>query len=282
MIKVSRNIAIAITVFSLGVIPAVVAIAQETGSTAASGNNAEQASAAEIAKKLQNPVANLISVPLQSNFDFEGGPDADGYRYTLNVQPIIPFILNDDWNLITRTIVPVMHQENFVDREEQSGLGDITQTFFLSPAVPGAMIWGVGPVFLYPTAGDELLGQDQFGAGPSVVVLKQSNGWSLWTLANHIWKVAGEDDRDKISMTYINPGISYQTKTLTTFLVQAEPVYDWTHEQWTVPVNVGVSQLIKIGNMPVSIGLQGRYYAEKPEGGPDWGLRFVITPVFTK
>jgi len=256
------------------------AIAQGTGTH--SVDKGAQNDAAEIAKQLQNPVANIISVPFQSNFDFGGGPDDDGFRYTLNVQPIIPFSLNNDWNLITRTIIPFVHQDKMLDLDSQSGLGDITQTFFLSPAKPGSLIWGAGPVFLYPSASDDMLGTEKWGVGPSVVVLKQANGWSLWTLVNHIESVAGDDTRGDVSMTYINPGISFQTKSLTTFLLQTESTYDWEADQWTVPINAGVSQLFKIGNLPVSIGLQGRYYAEKPDGAPDWGLRLVVTPVFAK
>jgi hypothetical protein len=254
----------------------------DSGSTSGGAADDDKAAAAELAKKLQNPVANLISVPLQNNFDFGGGPNDDGFRYTLNVQPVIPFTLNEDLNLITRTIIPFIHQEDLVGTSSQTGLGDITQTFFLSPAKPGNLIWGAGPVMLYPSATDDLLGTEKFGIGPSVVALRQTKGWTFWTLANHIWSVAGDGGRDDVSSTYINPGISYQTKTLTTFLVQAEPVYDWEHSQWTVPVEAGIAQLVKFGKQPVSFSLQGRYFAEKPAGGPDWGLRFVVTFVFPK
>jgi len=241
-----------------------------------------QSGDAELAKKLQNPVANIISVPFQSNFDFGGGAEVDGFRYTLNVQPIIPFSLNNDWNLITRTIIPFVHQDKMINLDSQRGLGDITQTFWFSPAEPGRLIWGAGPVFLYPSASDDLLGAKKWGVGPSVVLLRQDKGWSLWTLVNHIESFAGDDVRGDVSLTYINPGISYQTKSLTTFLLQTESTYDWKAEQWTVPINAGVTQLLKFGKLPVSIGLQGRIYTEKPHGAPDWGLRLVVTPVFTK
>ena len=241
-----------------------------------------QSEDAELAKKLQNPVANIISAPFQSNFDFGGGPEDDGFRYTLNVQPIIPFSLNKDWNLITRTIIPFVHQDKMINLDSQTGLGDIAQTFFLSPANPGSLIWGAGPVFLYPSASDDLLGTKKWGVGPSVVLLKQDKGWTFWTLANHIESFAGDGARGYVSLTYINPGISYRTKSLTTFLLQTESTYDWKADQWTVPINAGVTQLLKFGKLPVSIGLQVRIYSEKPDGAPDWGLRLVVTPVFTK
>lgn len=272
MTMIVRNVLPCLVLLALSISP-MSALAQEAGG---------KESDAEIVKKLQNPVANIISVPFQSNFDFGGGPRDDGFRYTLNIQPVIPFELNDKWNLITRTIIPLVNQDEVVDLGSQSGLGDITQTFFFSPAAPGGLIWGVGPVLLYPTATDNRLGFEKWGIGPSALVLKQSNGWSLWTLANHVSSFAGDSARDGVSLTFINPGVSYQTKTLTTFLVQTESTYDWRNEQWTVPINVGVSQLIRIGRLPISIGLQGRYYAEKPTNGPDWGIRFVVTPVFAK
>lgn len=277
--RTNRPLVVAFGLFVAGLVTSQ-AFSQQSAETASSGQQGTSASDAEIAKQLQNPLANLISVPFQSNLDFGGGPDDDGFRYLLNIQPVIPFKLNDDWNLITRTIIPLVNQQDLVGTTSQSGLGDITQTFYFSPTRPGSLIWGVGPVLLYPTATDDLLGTEKWGAGPSIVLLKQANGWTKWILANHIWSFAGDDERQDINQTYANPGIAYQTKSLTTYVLQAEPVYDWEREQGTVPVMIGVTQLIKIGRLPVQIGLQVRYYAETPDGGPDWGLRIPITFVF--
>jgi len=159
----------------------------------------------ELAKKLQNPVASLISVPFQSNFEFDGGPDDEGFRYLLNVQPVIPISISEDWNLISRTILPIIHQDDMIGSDTQGGLGDITQSAFFSPKAPGfgGLIWGAGPVFLLPTATDDLLGAEQFGIGPTAVVLKQESGWTYGMLANHIWSVAGEDDRDDVSSSFL-------------------------------------------------------------------------------
>jgi hypothetical protein len=171
-------------------------------------------SAEDLAKKLQNPVASLISVPFQNNFDFGLGPSHTGWRYTLNIQPVIPISLTKDWNLISRTILPVISQHNAVgapveaggDEVEviqsgsratvdvnQDGLGDTVQSFFLSPVKsgPGGIIWGLGPVFLLPIATEDLLGSGKWGAGPTAVVLKQTGGWTYGILANHIWSIAG-------------------------------------------------------------------------------------------
>jgi hypothetical protein len=241
----------------------------------------------ELAKKLSNPVASLISVPLQSNFDFKIGPDDDGWRYQLNLQPVIPISIADDWNVISRTIMPLVYQNDiFPGAGDQFGLGDITQSLFFSPKAPssfGGLIWGAGPVFLIPTATDDLLGSEKFGIGPTLVVLKQAGPWTIGILANHIWSVAGDDDRADISSTFLQPFVSYTTKDAWTFTLNTESSYDWKGEQWSVPVNAQVSKLVRLGKQPVSIGAGVRYWAESPESGPEgFGGRLIIAFLFPK
>jgi hypothetical protein len=243
-----------------------------------------QANAADLAQKLQNPVADLISVPLQNNWDFGIGP-ADAMRYFVNIQPVIPVSLTTEWNLIIRTIMPVIYAESPVpDGDNKAGLGDITQSFFFSPKAPtrGGWIWGVGPVFLYPTATDDALGAEKFGLGPTAVVLKQEHGWTYGMLVNHIWSVAGNGSRNDVSATFMQPFLTYTTKKFTTFGINTETTYDWEHHQGTVPINWFVQQLLKIGKLPIAFQVGVRYYADKPDGGPDWGLRFVTTLLFPK
>jgi len=237
----------------------------------------------ELAKKLSNPIANLISVPFQSNWDFGIGPEK-ATRYILNIQPVIPFSLGRDWNLITRTIVPVIHAQSPVKGGDDSeGLGDILQSFFFSPKEPtqGGWIWGAGPVILYPS-GKEELGAEKWGAGPTAVMLKQKKGWTYGMLANHVWSFAGDNDRVDVNATFVQPFLSYTTKTATTFSINTESTYDWKASQWTIPVNLMVSQLVKIGGLPIQFQTGGRLYAERPEGGPDWGLRFTVTFLLPK
>jgi len=244
----------------------------------------EKAKAAELAKKLSNPIASLISVPIQNNWDFGIGP-SDAQRYTANIQPVIPFSLSDNLNLITRTIVPVISaQSPSPGGETQSGLGDIVQSFFFSPKAPtsGGWIWGAGPVLLYPTATKDSLGADKWGGGPTFVVLKQSRGWTYGALGNHIWSVAGNSDRADINATFIQPFLSFTTKTFTTFGLNTESTYDWKSKQWTVPLNVSVSQLLMLGKQPVQVGLGYKYFAAGPDGSPDWGLRLILTLLFPK
>jgi hypothetical protein len=233
----------------------------------------------EIAKKLSNPVAAMISVPMQSNFDFGAGAD-NGFAYTLNIQPVIPISIGDDWNMISRTIVPIAYRNYLPPPDgDVGGLGDITQSLIFSPKTPGpsGIVWGLGPVFLIPTATDDFLGTGKFGIGPTAVVLKQSGPWTVGGLANHIWSVAGDDDRSDVNQTFLQPFAAYALGHGTTISLNAETSYDWVADQWTVPINLGVSQVFKIGDQTMSIQVGGKYYAEKPAGGPDWGIRTTLT-----
>lgn len=251
--------------------------------TAGAGATHEGDSQAELAKKLNNPVANLISVPIQNNWDFGIGP-ANAMKYTVNIQPVIPVSISEDWNVIIRTILPVIYAESPTGGDSTSGLGDTTQSFFFSPKKPtsGGWIWGVGPAFYWPTSTDDALGPGKVGAGPTAVLLKQEHGWTYGILANHIWSFAGQSDTPDINATFFQPFLSYTTKTYTTFTLNTESTYDWENEEWTVPLNLMVAQLVKIGKMPVQFQIGGRYYADKPTGGPDWGLRFTVVFLFPK
>jgi hypothetical protein len=238
---------------------------------------------AELAKKLQNPIASLISVPIQNNFDFGAGPNGDGFQYKVNIQPVIPFSLSEHWNVITRTILPVVYQEKIYGNSSQSGLSDTTESLFFSPKnLWHGWTWGAGPVLLFPTATDDLLGTEKWGAGPTAVALKQEHGFTYGMLVNHIWSYAGENGRADVNSTFLQPFVVYTTKTHTSFVMNTESTYDWEHQQWTVPVNLSVKQLVKIGGAPIQFEIGGRYYAERPINGPDWGLRFTATFLFPK
>jgi hypothetical protein len=244
--------------------------------------DADKAAAAELAKKLSNPVASLISVPIQNNWDFGIG-SANAMRYTANIQPVIPFSLNTNWNLITRTIIPVIYAESPVKGgHDQFGLGDIVQSYWFSPKAPtdSGWIWGAGAVMLYPTGTDGLSGH-KWGAGPTALALKQENGWTYGALANHLWDYAGNGN-SAVNATFIQPFVSYTTKSFTTYGLNTESTYDWQNSQWTVPLNASVSQLVKIAGKPVQFALGFKYYAEAPAGAPDWGIRFTVTFLFPK
>jgi len=245
--------------------------------------NAGSSDSAELAKKLSNPVASLISVPFQSNFDFGMGPNEDGFRYTLNVQPVIPFTLNNKWNLISRTITPIIYQSDVIGASSQAGLGDIVQSFFFSPQKTTPFIWGIGPALLIPAATDDLLGAGQFGLGPTFVLLKQKKGWTYGALMNHIWSVVGEEGRSDVSSTFLQPFLAYTTRTAWTYSINTESTYDWEGERWSVPIHAQVSKVVKYGAMPVSYAGALRCWATSAPGGPQGcGFRVTVTMLFPK
>jgi len=250
--------------------------------TSAVGQDTDEA--AELAKKLQNPVAALISVPFQNNFEWGGGPHSKGFKYTLNFQPVIPISLTEDWNLISRTIVPVIEQDDVVPDSSQAGLGDILQSAFFSPKAPGpgGIIWGVGPAFLLPTSTEDYLGAQKFAIGPTAVALKQTSGWTFGMLANHLVSTGGTHSTSDVNATFLQPFVSYTTKMYTTFAVNTESTYDWENGQWTVPVNASVAQLLKLGGQPMQFQIGPKLYVEGPTGAPDWGIRFAYILLFPK
>ena len=233
---------------------------------------------ADLAKQLSNPVSSLISVPFQFNIDQDIGPE-DDTRVLLNVQPVVPISLNDNWNLISRTIVPL----SSTGGGRPDGLGDIVQSVFISPKEPTASgwIWGTGPVFLVPTASDEALGLEKWAAGPTAVALKQQNGWTYGALANHLWSFAGEDDRPDVNATFLQPFLSYTNAGATTFYLNTESTYDWESESWSVPVNFGVNQVFSAGSQLMQLGIGSGYWVERPAGGPEgWRVRVQLTLLY--
>jgi hypothetical protein len=244
-----------------------------------------QKSDEEIAKAAQNPIAAMVSLPLQYNYDSDIGRQETGHKHYLNIQPVIPFSIGQDWNLISRTILPVIDQQDIVaGLGSQSGIGDITQSLFFSPKEPtaGGWIWGAGPVLLLPTASDDLLGADKWGLGPTAVFLKQEHGWTYGALVNHIWSVGGAGRTD-ISSTFLQPFLSYTTKSHTTFAVNSESTYNWKTEDWAVPVHLIVRQLVKVGDQRLQLEAGARYWATTPDSGAHgWGARVTVTFLFPK
>jgi len=244
---------------------------------------AAQDNADELAKQLSNPVANLISVPFQFNANFGGGVDDDGQWYTLNIQPVIPVSIAPDWNLIVRTIVPVMGREDVSPlNTSEWGFGNTLQSFFFSPKAPtaGGLIWGVGPAFNYPTTTDPLFGPSKWGAGPTAVALLQKGKLTAGFLTNQIWSFEDSDQPGGINATFLQPFVAYSLGKGLTANANIQASYDWIGDQWTAPLNVGFSKVFTVGTQPMSLAVNGTYYIARPDGGPRWGIQPTLTFLF--
>ena len=247
------------------------------------------AAAEALQKATQNPVASLISVPVQNNTNFGVNP---GYRNqdVLNIQPVIPIGISKDWNLLVRWIAPIVYQPvpNGPGAPEtgEYGLGDMVPTFFISPKKPGKLIWGVGPVFQLPTATNTFLGQGKLGLGPSIVLLSQPGHWTLGILANNVWSVAGSGSRPDVNQFLFQYFINYNLKKGWFITWQPTLTADWEatnkEGQWTVPFGGGIGRIMKLGNQPVLLTTQFYGNAVHPQGTPAWSMKLQISFLFPK
>jgi hypothetical protein len=244
-----------------------------------------QESETELAKKTQNPVADLISIPFQSNTNFGIGPN-HRTQNVLNVQPVIPISLNSEWNLITRTIIPIIKQPKLATSNEDTwGLGDVNVTAFLSPANSGPITWGVGPSVQLATATDEATGTRKWTAGPSAVALTMQGPWVVGGLVRQDWSFAGNSDRRSTSSALIQPFINYNLPD--GWYLTTSPIItaDWegtNGNKWTVPVGGGFGKIQRIGKLPFNLSLAACSNVVRPDPGADWTLRATIALLLPK
>jgi len=237
----------------------------------------------DLAKQSQNPVASLISVPIQNNTNFGIGPDDETQNVT-NIQPVWPFSIGDNWNLITRTIVPLISQPDFYTggQGREFGLGDTTFSAFFSPKESPKLTWGVGPVLVLPTATDDTLGADTWSGGASVVGLVMPGQWVIGSLLSNVWDFSGDQDVNFFTWQYfINYNFSNGWYLTSAPIITANWEAD-SGNQWTVPFGGGVGKIFKIGKQPLNAQVQAFYNVEKPENGPDWQLRLQLQFLFPK
>ena len=245
--------------------------------------------AADLAKAVQNPVADLISVPFQNNTNFNVGPGED-VQNVLNIQPVVPFQLNENWNLITRTIIPVISQPAFFPGDSrENGLGDIQASVFLSPKKPssGGWIWGAGAVAQLDTASDDRLGSGAWGLGPAGVALKISGAWVFGGLINNVWSVSTDSGRPDVNLMLIQPFINYNFPNKPGRYLTFAPIItsNWeaaSGEKWTVPLGLGIGQVRRFGKQPVNLQASAYYNVEKPTFGADWQVRLQLQLMFPK
>jgi hypothetical protein len=248
---------------------------------------AAEMSAEELAKLAQNPVGNLISVPFQNNTNLNFGPDK-GTQNILNIQPVIPISVNDEWNIITRTILPVIWNPSLGPFDDAtSGIGDTQFTAFLSPAKPGAWIWGAGAIVQIPTNSNSELGNKNWGLGPSFVVLHLEHGdpWVYGVLINNVWSLSSSQQGGSFNNGLIQPFVNYNFPE--GFYLTSSPVLtvDWkadSGQQWTVPLGGGVGKIFHFGKLPVNTQLSAYYNVVRPDDGANWQIRVQVQFMFPK
>jgi len=244
-------------------------------------------SAEELAKLAQNPVGNLISLPFQNNTNLNFGPEK-GTQNVLNIQPVVPISVDPDWNVITRTIVPIISMPALsADIGSTNGIGDIVFTAFLSPANPGEWIWGLGPVVQLPTNSSAELGNKNWGLGPSAVVLHLDHGspWVYGALVNNIWSLTSDKQGGSYNNGLIQPFVNYNFPE--GFYLTSAPIWtvDWKADggqQWTVPLGGGVGKIFHLGKLPVNTSIAAYYNVVKPDFGANWQVRAQVQLMFPK
>ncbi len=253
----------------------------------------------DLAKQSQNPIGNMISLPMQNNTYFDVGPSEE-WANSFQFQPVYPVNFGKV-NLINRAIIPINYlagqevtvpareqiENDFVTFETDSvfGLGNITWQGFISPAKPGKLIWGAGPVLQIPTHTDDRLGTDKWSAGPGFVVLAMPGKWVLGCLGYNIWSFAGPSDEDDVNTLIFQYFLNYNLAK--GWYLTSAPVItaNWeadSSQRWTVPLGGGIGRLVKFGKQPVDFKLQTFWYAEKPDNGPDWSLQIQVKLLFPK
>jgi hypothetical protein len=246
------------------------AFAQDPASAASTGQTG-------VHQKIHNPFSGLIVLPIANNFEFSPGPE-HALRYTMDLQPLVPFSLNKDWLVVAQMDLPIIAQQLPESSDSRFGLGDTTLTFYFSPQnVSRNWLWGAGPVLQIPATSD-VLGTRKWGAGPALGVIGQDGGLTLGLVMDHIWSFGGPGAGD-VSTSSIDPSVVYSWDNGINVKAESESSYDWEASQWTVPLEFGMSKLVK-GNRPINYGADFLYYVARGPTDPRWGIRFTVTFVF--
>jgi hypothetical protein len=239
----------------------------------------------DIAKQAQNPIASLVSVPLENDFNPHTGVDKEN-SYVFELKPVVPFRLSDNWTLITRTIIPVIQVPDLAPGVSgTSGLGDVQESLFLSPAKAGPVIWGAGPVISFPTATEKILGTKKLSLGPTVVVLRSQGHWLFGSLVQNLFSVAGPSGRPDVNQMLLQPFVNYNLPHK--WYLTSSPIItaNWeakSSERWVVPVGGGVGKIVHLGKQPVNVYTQFFRNVQRPDGTSSWSARFNMTFLFPK
>ena len=252
-----------------------------SGSVYAQPPAAAQTDTTALAKRTQNPVGDLISVPLQFNFN-TGGDLNDATLFNLNIQPVMPFTLTPDWNVIARTIIPI----NSVPGSSgvsYSGVGDIQLQLYLTPSKPGAFIYGVGPVFSLPTATAAPLRSGTWAGGIGVVALTMKGPWVIGGLINQYWPLSDTGGEPKTNLLVLQPAINYNFGRGWALSFSPSITANWDASDgndWTVPLGLGITKTTVFDGRPMNVGLQYFGNVERPEGTAGYLVRFSISLLY--
>lgn len=249
-----------------------------TGFAYAQGQDTEA-----LAKASQNPVSSLISVPFENISSFNNGT-GDAYVNTLLIKPVYPMALSENWNLINRGIVPVIYQGEVVDGiGSKFGIGDFAYQGFISPANPGKLIWGVGPMITLPT-GSSRMTTDKWSAGPSIVALMMPGKWVVGGLISNIWSFAGDGDAASVNSFSFQYFVNYNMDG--GWYLSSTPTIssNWkaSSNKWTVPFGGGFGRVFKIGKQPVNASLKAYYNVARPDNASNWNISAQLVFMFPK
>ena len=239
----------------------------------------------DLAKQAKNPLPDIVNLPIVHNFNFGAAPNHD-MQYVLNVQPVIPFHLPGDWNLVTRTILAVINQPD-VDRGQGStfGLGDTDLSLFLSPPSSETFIWGLGPIIRFPTASADVLGGGKWGIGPTLAGVFTSGPWVVGALVNNVWSFAGDSTRPAVNQMLLQPSVTYNLPDGWFLTYGPEMTADWkapSRDRWTVPIGIGAGKVVTIAKQSLNLQGEAYYNVERPAGAATWSFIFTLQLLFPK
>jgi hypothetical protein len=249
----------------------------------------------QIVKASQNPVGNIAIIPFQNNFNYGAGP-YNRLQYVLNLQPVVPIMINPNLNVIARTIIPFIEQPSFAPPSvcnsplgcgSTTGIGDIVEQLFFAPKTkPGALIWGVGPQFSFPSATDPNLGSGKYGAGPAAVALIMPGRFVMGVLTTQLWSFASNGTRHPdVSSFLVQPFINYNLPGSGLWAINSGPsiTANWNAppgQRWTIPLGGGVSKTFKLGDQLMQLGLSYFTNVKKPTYAPQTTLRLQWSLLF--
>lgn len=248
--------------------------------SASPGEDAAAHDVDELARKVSNPVAYMISIPIHADFDFGDWPEGESHNYLVDVEPVIPFRLSPRWNMISHTDFPIGYRNPVGSQGGQFGLGDISQSLSFTPSARLPFVLAVGAEASLPTATRRLLGSGKLSLGPSVLILKQSKTFTVGMPASHLWSVAGDNNRDRVSLTEFQPFVAWHLGGGRTLSANLDATYDWQAATWDLPVSLSFSKILKIGNQALSLSFGGKYWLDQPTGGSEWGLKTGVVLLF--